>query len=92
MVTQFFEVKISKQETFLALKNLIITPNPNTFAGIDPGWLNLYKTDVHIKYDKTPQRPELKLEDILLVGKITTQFRDSPSEENVHIIVEKPRR
>ena len=61
----------------MTLKDLIIAKNPDRFAGIGPSRLTVYKTDIPIVSDNTPQKPELKPGDMLVVGKIATKFEDS---------------
>ena len=79
-ISEYFRVKIDKQETFADLKKLITTENPNAFKGIDHREIMLYRTDTLIMLDNDrPYEPVLSPGNKLVVGEISTQFPVSPS-------------
>jgi len=54
--------------------------------------LKLYKEGIPIVDDGVAQMPELKPENLLFVGNISTKFPESPPVTDLHIIVVKPRK
>ena len=93
VLTKYSEVEIDNGKSYSALKEKIVHMNLNTFASIDPLDIELYRESIPTLNDGIGQKPELKPENHLFVGKIQTKLPESLLlETDVHVIVVKPRK
>ena len=75
VLTKYSEVEIDNGKSYSALKEKIIHINLNTFASIDPLNIKLYREGIPVLNDGAAQKPELKPENLLFVGKFRPSFQ-----------------
>ncbi|RPB01469.1 hypothetical protein L873DRAFT_1788348 [Choiromyces venosus 120613-1] len=85
-----FEVEIKRWKSVSALRDLIISKDPDYFRGTSARSLDLWKINIPIIDEETPQNPDLS--NAIKLGpadKIARHF-NNPINGNIHIIIKPP--
>ena len=86
-----FKVQIEKGKDVSDLRKLIVNEDPNYFRGISARSLDLWKVNIPITDDKTPQNPDLSNAIELGIADTIADYFDGPLErKHIHIIVKPP--
>ena len=86
-----FEVQIDRQETFSALKELIVSKNPNYFNGVDPRELRLWRISMEVTRRRAPWcEPSDQLNPTWAIGRVFSE-EEPPEPERIHIFIIAPR-
>src|SRR5688572_2915646 len=94
--TNTFSVDIDESKTISTFKKLIKKEKENDFHDIDADKLVLWKVNIPVNDTSVLENLVLKnneeegVQELLLVTKISKIFPDDPTEEHIHVIVERP--
>ena len=86
-----FEVTIGREQTISVLKDVIKEKRKPAFDYLPADHLRLWKVEIPIPDEGTPQIPELENKSKLTPArKINRVFPAEPREDHVHIIIKVP--
>ena len=86
-----FEVKVERGESVSGLRKLIVNKDPDYFKGTSARSFNLWKLEIPITGDKTPQNPDLSNAiELGIADEIADHFDGPLKQKHMHVVVKLP--